>query len=159
MDKDIIDDRGNLFGRVNVIDALAVLLLVAVVVAGTALVLPSGAQSQSEDELQPTTATVQVTVAPYVADAITTGPAPADDVYAVQDVTVTEHVQANRTRTNGPDTLRRLELVVTLGTETRDDGLLYFRDDRLYVGRTLTLDLGTTIVDGIVIELEQTPTR
>jgi hypothetical protein len=34
----LIDERGRLFGRVNVIDALVVLLAVAVVAAGVALV-------------------------------------------------------------------------------------------------------------------------
>ena len=35
---ELIDERGRLFGRVNVVDALVVLLVAAVVVAGVALV-------------------------------------------------------------------------------------------------------------------------
>ncbi|MFC7231557.1 DUF4330 family protein [Saliphagus sp. GCM10025308] len=35
---ELIDDEGKLFGRVNVVDALVVLILLAVVVAGIAVV-------------------------------------------------------------------------------------------------------------------------
>jgi len=35
----LLDDEGNLFGLINIIDALAVLLVLAVVIAGAALVL------------------------------------------------------------------------------------------------------------------------
>lgn len=44
---DILDDRGRLFGRVNVIDALVVLLALAVVAAGAALVLGGGSAETS----------------------------------------------------------------------------------------------------------------
>jgi len=36
----LLDDEGNLFGKINVIDALAILLVVAVVVAGIAVLVP-----------------------------------------------------------------------------------------------------------------------
>jgi len=41
----LIDEDGNLFGRVNVVDALVVLLVVAVVAAGAALVMGAGTGS------------------------------------------------------------------------------------------------------------------
>lgn len=47
---EIIDENGNLFGAVNVIDALAVLLVLAVVVAGVAVVGTLGAEEEDTDE-------------------------------------------------------------------------------------------------------------
>ncbi|PYZ02874.1 hypothetical protein C8039_08195 [Halogeometricum sp. wsp3] len=41
----MLDEDGNLFGLVNVVDALAALLVIAVVVAGAALVLQSEPES------------------------------------------------------------------------------------------------------------------
>ncbi|WP_121821395.1 DUF4330 domain-containing protein [Halostella salina] len=43
----LIDDDGNLFGRVNVVDALVVLLVVAVVAAGAALVMGGGGSADA----------------------------------------------------------------------------------------------------------------
>lgn len=69
---DIIDEQGRLFGLVNVIDALVVLLVVAVVVAGVALVL----QEPQTDEEPPETryATISFGNQPAdVAETIATG--------------------------------------------------------------------------------------
>lgn len=45
---EIIDERGNLFGKINVIDALVVLLVLSVVLAGVGLVLGSGGSPAPE---------------------------------------------------------------------------------------------------------------
>jgi hypothetical protein len=55
---ELIDDEGNLFGLVNVVDALVVLLVVAVVAAGAAFVF----LDDSEPEPEPETATTFVTL-------------------------------------------------------------------------------------------------
>lgn len=52
---ELIDENGDLFGRVNVIDVLVVLVVLAVAVAGAALVFGG-------DEPEPTTATVNATL-------------------------------------------------------------------------------------------------
>lgn len=71
---EVIDEQGRLFGLVNVIDALVVLLVAAVVVAGIALV----AQGPETDDPAAVTETRYATVSfgalsPDIADAIETG--------------------------------------------------------------------------------------
>jgi len=44
---ELIDHEGNLFGKINVIDALAILLVIAVVVAGVAVVAPGSSNDAS----------------------------------------------------------------------------------------------------------------
>jgi hypothetical protein len=51
---DLIDDRGRLFGRVNVVDALVVLFVLAIVAAGTALVLGGGDAAPASPSPTPT---------------------------------------------------------------------------------------------------------
>lgn len=68
---EIIDENGNLFGRVNVVDALVVLVVLAVAVAGAALVF-------GQEEPEPTIATVNATLdlgtqPGFVVDAIQEG--------------------------------------------------------------------------------------
>lgn len=148
-----IDEEGYLFGLVNVVDALAVLLLVAVVVAGSAFVLQSGVQAQ--EQASHTTVVVQTAVAPYVVDALSEGRTPADDVRAVENVAVGDRLELNGTDRYGSEAYYRVSLRVELATETGDDGLVRFRGERLYVGRELQLDLGSTIVDVVVVEVSE----
>ncbi|MFB9811628.1 DUF4330 family protein [Haloarcula sebkhae] len=54
----IIDDEGNLFGVINIIDALVVVFIIAVLVAGASLVLTGDGESSSA----PTTGTTNVTL-------------------------------------------------------------------------------------------------
>lgn len=56
----LVDDEGNLFGVVNVVDALALLLAVAVIVAGVGLVL--GGSDDTETAPAPETGTTFVTL-------------------------------------------------------------------------------------------------
>jgi hypothetical protein len=134
----VIDDEGRLFGAVNVIDALVVLVVLAVAVAGVALVTGGG----NSGETPTRTVVVDVGQQPgYVADAIEPGPVETGDIVAVE----------NATRYGGNDT--RLRLTVTLTVTENADGLPSFAGERLYVGRQLQLDLGTTIVSGTVVEM------
>jgi hypothetical protein len=134
----IIDEEGRLFGAVNIIDALVVLFVLAVVVAGVALVTGGG----SSDGTPTRTVVVDVGQQPgYVVDAIQEGPVGTSEVVAVENKTVVS---------GGND---RLRLTVTLAVTENADGLPTFAEERLYVGRQLRLDLGTTIVSGTVIEM------
>jgi hypothetical protein len=64
----VIDDEGNLFGRVNVIDALVVLLILAVVVAGVALLTGDDEQPEPEPDLATTNVTLDLGAQPeYIA--------------------------------------------------------------------------------------------
>lgn len=49
----LLDDRGRVFGVVNVVDALVVVIVLAVVVAGVGLVLSSGEDTESESDADP----------------------------------------------------------------------------------------------------------
>jgi hypothetical protein len=57
---EIIDDEGHLFGRVNVIDALVVLFILAVLVAGVALVTGLGGSADTEPTVGAEYATLTV---------------------------------------------------------------------------------------------------
>ncbi|WP_159904884.1 DUF4330 family protein [Salinirussus salinus] len=135
----IIDDEGRLFGTVNIIDALVVLFVLAVVVAGVALLTGGG----SSDETPTRTVVVDVGQQPgYVIDAIEEGSVETSDIVAVENKAIASG--------GGND---RLRLTVTLAVTENADGLPTFAEDRLYVGRQVQLDLGTTIVSGTVIEM------
>lgn len=76
---DVIDGEGNLFAVVNVVDALAILLVLAVVVAGVALVF-GGDNSSSDPELASTHVTLDMGTQPeYIVAAINEGDRYAPD--------------------------------------------------------------------------------
>ena len=174
----VLDDEGRLFGAVNVVDALVVLFVLAVVVAGVALVTGADDDSAAEPEPETRTVVVQTGDQPeYVVDAIEAGPVGTANVVSVDEVTVersTEtvyRVQGGRLelvndsrdlyrvrngslgRVEQPTTT--LRLTATLTVEETDDGLPTFGDGRLYVGREVRLDLGRTIVQGTVVDMRR----
>lgn len=150
----LIDDRGNLFGAVNIIDALVVLLVVAVVVAGAAFVATGGDEPTQPQEPSTTTATATVEVAgvqPYVADALTVGPVDTGGIVAIENksvsptIVVTEDESGNLYEREHPQQ-RTVRLELTL--ETLDqDGERQFQGEPLEIGRTATLDFGDVTVD------------
>lgn len=155
MQTDVIDEKGKLFGVINIIDLLVVLVFVSVVIAGAALVFQSGAEATdpaSEPVNESTTVVVETTVAPYVADAIRDGSPVLDDISSVGDVHVVDTIEVNDTQT-GRETRYRVRFTATLVTQSDDNGLPEFRGERLYVGQTVRLDLGTTVVDGVVVDI------
>lgn len=158
---DFIDDKGRLFGTINIIDALAVLLVLAVVAAGAAFVLGTDDQTDqatNQPENTTTTVTVEITgVQPYVADAIPEGPIESDSISTVQNKTVqsTEVVVQDENGTYHEQTHPRKKTVtldVTLNTTTTEEDVL-FNEKPLEVGRQLTLDFGPVTVKGTVTSL------
>lgn len=112
---ELIDERGRLFGAVNVIDALVVLLVLAVVVAGVALVM-GGDESSPTPDADGTTRAVTMTagpVSPTVASLVDSGDrlelggnATVTDVYRTParndpGVLVTVRIQATGDLTDG----------------------------------------------------------
>lgn len=119
----LIDDDGNLFGGINVIDALVIVMLLAVLVAGAALVTSIGGESDSTGEAETRYATFELGQQPdYVVDRLSEGdvatlddtdgtltvtdvyvtPAPAD---AAENATTTpdeDNATADDTATDGP---------------------------------------------------------
>lgn len=70
----VLDERGRLFGLVNIVDLLVVLLVLAVVVAGIALVTGMDGDTESEEELDTRYVTIDLGEQPsFVAGAINVG--------------------------------------------------------------------------------------
>ncbi|AHG01020.1 hypothetical protein HALLA_13330 [Halostagnicola larsenii XH-48] len=161
----LIDDDGNLFGVVNVVDALVVLVLLAVLVAGAALVVNGGGSaSVSADPDEPETryATVELGDQPdYVVEQLSEGDTAlargwgSDGTAA--NVTVTD---VSVTARNGDQTNASTDVTIRValeGVAPEDDGeRTAFRvdGDSLTLGSELKLDLGTYATSGTVTALD-----
>ena len=136
---ELIDDEGRLFGRVNVIDALVVLLIAAVVVAGAAFVLTD--DPAPEPETETTYATLDVgTVSPYIVDAIEEGDTHSPDgesTIRITDVHLTP--QGDQTR---------VVLRVALEGERNDQDSLVYGGAPPRLGRTLDITTDRYQIDG-----------
>lgn len=126
---DVIDDDGDLFGAVNIVDALVVLLVVAVVVAGVAFVFADS--PEPEPGTDTTYATLDMGTQPaYIADAINEGDTYAPD--GASTLTITDVHLSPRGSDIG------VTLRVKLQGEATDDAMTYANaPPRL--GRTLTI--------------------
>ena len=80
----------------------------------------------------------------YVIDALEEGSVAAISVDTI------DNIETEQTRTHA----YALVLTVTLYVEEDDNGLPIYEDDRLYVDRTLTLDLDDVVLGGTVIAME-----
>lgn len=146
---ELIDEDGRIFGVVNVIDALAVLLVLAVVVAGIALVNPFASTEEATRY-----ATVDLGEQPaYVADQVSPGdvmsPTNTPRNLTITDVYVTPAGEGNvsvvvRARING--TLEDREGAP--GTAFR------FAGDRLRQGGSLSIDTADYTAGGTVLRLD-----
>lgn len=134
---ELIDDKGRLFGLVNVVDALVVLVVLAVVVAGAALVL---SDDPEEPDLETTHATLYLGTQPdYVVSEINEGDAYSpgdDDRITITDVHLTPHGNEKRV-------ILRVELQGEL-----DDGSLAYDGAPPRLGRTLDIATDLYQVDG-----------
>jgi hypothetical protein len=145
----IIDDDGNLLGLINLVDALVVFIVLAVVIAGVAFVL-TGASDPAPDTMT-RYATLNLGAQPtYIATLVTEG---------------------DETDVN-PDYPESLRITEVYATETDDDRLLYARvqitgemDDKgrfqydgepLRVGRELDLMTSDYATDGIITAVDDT---
>jgi hypothetical protein len=135
---DVIDDDGNLFGAVNVVDALVVLVVLAVVIAGAAFVFAD--DPAPEPDTDTTYATLDLGTQPaYIVDAINEGDTYAPD--GSSSITITDvHL-----------TPRGEEIGVTLRVElqggTNEDAITYANaPPRL--GRSLTIATSQYEVSG-----------
>lgn len=148
----IIDDDGDLFGVVNVIDALAVLLVLAVVVAGVAAVgvLSGGGEPETRY------ATIDLGSQPeYVVDRVEAGDEVPIDGYD-QNLTVTDvYVTATDDEDNGTRVIVRAEVNGELIERSDDEPIFEFAGERLRVGDTLALETDEYVTDGQVTSLER----
>jgi hypothetical protein len=142
---DVIDDEGNLFGTVNVVDALVVLLVLAVVAAGAAFVFADEPEPEPDPAVDTTYATVDLGTQPaYVVDAINEG-----DSYSPggsSQATITDlHL------TPQGDGVRVL-LRVELQGETTDERLTY-ADAPPRLGRSIAITTDRYEVSGQIREV------
>lgn len=87
----LIDDEGKIFGRINIIDALAVLFVAAVIVTGIAFIASTIGADQSSPETHETFATIDIGTQPiHLADQISEDDkiSKSGDVLTVTDVYV-----------------------------------------------------------------------
>jgi hypothetical protein len=156
-----IDENGRVFGVVNVIDLLVVLLVLAVVAAGVALVLGSG--DGGGDDTQSETATITIradSVQPYVADAVPpVGDLEGGNVTGIENKTV-EPATIVTTNSTGDVLVRehpRLKTVTVTVTVnvSRTEGTLVYDQQRLKIGNSVSLDLNTVDLRGNVTAVER----
>ncbi|SDJ69999.1 protein of unknown function [Halovenus aranensis] len=145
-----LDDEGRLFGLVNIVDALVVLLVLAVVVAGVALLLPS-----SSGETETRYVTLDLGDQPdYLAEEITPGDEWAPERTS-DSITITDVYRFNNAG-NGTSVLAR---AAVNGTEVEpedptDDPIFEFRGNPLLTGQTYTLVTSEYEVEGAVTRVE-----
>jgi len=144
----VIDEEGRLFGVINVIDALVVLLVVAVVAAGLALVVPSG------DTAETRYATIDLGEQPeYKANQITEGDR-WDIDGSGDDLTVTEVFAAPRTDGDRDVVIRAAINGTTLDPQAdTDDGPIEFAGEPLRFGGDLEIETSQYVVDGTITDV------
>lgn len=141
---EIIDEKGRLFGWVNIIDFIVVLIFLAVIVAGIALVTSSG--SESTPNQQNVLVTVHGTAPEFVADSLTHGN-PQPPVKAVENVSTRPQKTVNGTDYVVVD----LTIITTV---TADEGQISMDSERIYIGKEITVDLGTVQFNGEISRIE-----
>jgi hypothetical protein len=163
---ELIDEEGNLFGVINIIDALAILLVLAVVVAGIALVAPSlnsadqtastdesGANEADGTELSSATryATIDLGTHPNrIANQITTGDTMEQDGH---NLTVTDVYVAPTDATNAAVVVRA-ELNGVL-TETNSNTTQFeFSGNQYRIGDSLSIETNDYTVNGSIQRLD-----
>ncbi|EMA47126.1 DUF4330 family protein [Halobiforma nitratireducens] len=180
---ELIDEDGNLFGVVNVIDALVVLLLLAVVVAGVALVTGGEPNETATEDGETGYATVELGQQPdYVIDRLRTGNTAVlegtGETVTVTDVYVTPLAagETNETVADGErsaeannETTRTIDAVadsvvqphVVVRLEFENVGVggdesreeFHVDGDPLLLGDERQLDMGTYRTNGTVTDL------
>ena len=135
---EVIDDNGQLFGAVNVVDALVVLLVVAVVVAGAALVLSD--DPPEGPDVDTTHATLDVGTQPeFVLEEINEG-----DTYSPGDNTELT-IQDVHLAPEGDQTRVIMRVAVT---GERDGGTIEYEGAPPRLGRSLDIITDQYQIDG-----------
>jgi hypothetical protein len=136
----LLDEEGNLFGLVNVVDAGAVVFMLLLVVGGVGAYTYETAGDDTPEPMVFQQVVVESTNVSGPVGALRAGPVSTPGIVAVENVEVRE--KGNNTT---------VRFAVRLRVEQRN-GLVYYDGSRLFIGRTLTLDLGQVTVEGTVVE-------
>jgi hypothetical protein len=140
---ELIDDDGNLFGVVNVVDALVVLVVLAVVVAGVALVFSD--DPAPEPDTDTTYATLDMGTQPaYLVDAINEG-----DTYSPDDISTITITDVHLTpRGNQIGITTRVELQGEV-----DGDAISYANAPPRLGRTLAIETAQYEVSGQIRDI------
>lgn len=143
----LIDDDGNLFGLVNIIDALALLLVVGISIAGVALVTPSDGTHQPGGNVSETVVIVRTTDVPgYVADTI------ADSPELVDEGAQLVGLSTINTSSGRVDLYTKVRLRATSNPQNQ----LVYKDTKLLLGRSLALEFRRTEISGTIFDVNAT---
>lgn len=137
-----LDNEGRLFGLLHPIDAAVILIVIIAAIAGAIIIAPNGGDSQTMEVQFSATG-----VESYVANSTETGPVPSNsEILAIENKSVS--LADNQSESN-------MELW-TRSSVTVREGLYYFNGERIFVGRTIQLDLGNVVIEGTVTNIENT---
>lgn len=138
----IIDEDGKLFGLVNVVDALVVVLVAAIIIAGVALLLPSG-----EDDTRYVTVDLGAE-SEHVAEQISEGDQWGNN-FEVTDVYYSPAEASDET-----NILLRAEVQGTVvGPEQADTSTIDFDGEPLRYDRELEIETSQYAVTGSVVDV------
>lgn len=154
---DIIDDQGRLFGAINIIDALVVLLVLAIVVAGVAFVSPF-----SDNKTEPDNKTENVTRYAtldlgaqngYIASLISEG-----DRMSLENsrgnLTVTD-VYRSPTKNDKVSIILRAELEGVLTKNSQNQTVFRFNDSTPRVGEKISIRTLDYSITGSITNLQE----
>lgn len=136
----VIDEDGDLFGVVNAVDALAVVVAI-LALAGGIVVLTGGGGADGGTLTQSVTVRTTGAVPAGIA-ALEPGPVANEQVAAI------ERVEQVSPAGNGTNATYELDVQLVIGTT--GNGAPTFAGERLYIGRSVTLDLENVTVSGVV---------
>lgn len=162
---ELIDEDGQLFGVINVIDALVGLLIISVLVAGIALVGPFSGGDNTETRY----VTIDAGTQPeYIATQITEGdqwtPEGSATTLTVEEAFISPQVESDqagnrrviiRAAVNG--TL--IESTAQIDESQLDNTPIQFAGEPLRFGRTFTIETNQYVIEGTVTDVSQNPTR
>ena len=162
---ELIDEDGQLFGVINVIDALVGLLIISVLVAGIALVGPLSGGDNTETRY----VTIDAGTQPeYIATQITEGdqwtPEGSATTLTVEEAFISPQVESDqagnrrviiRAAVNG--TL--IESTAQIDESQLDNTPIQFAGEPLRFGRTFTIETNQYVIEGTVTDVSQNPTR
>lgn len=150
---ELIDDEGNLLGYVNLIDALAVLLVAAVIVAGVALVTQPGPKSPDHRQQTILVSLLLTNTPPYVANAIHPGMNATSNGDVVGHITGVNRSASTIIVTDQNGTVHEADLPtkkdLTITAELvihESNGDVTFDGKPLRIGETVELNLGRVVV-------------
>jgi len=145
---EILDEKGRLFGRVNVVDALVVVFAVAVVIAGVSLVYGDGLGDQPTETMHVTLVSENTS-----ATALDRGEIDLESGTLAGTRRGTTAIVTDVHRTAGP----RMYLRVALDGTRTDDGFR-FEDEPVRIGDTVVVANGRTRAKTRILERDVVPT-